>query len=96
VFWQRVWAGRTPRSLVTGAFIGGSAVIVAVFLFGFGGFLAAWGQAGASPNAWHRTLRICCASFPARWRVQRPCHVAAVAVPAWSWGSGSHACASLL
>lgn len=42
--WQRCWAGKDNRSLQLGALFGTLAVIVVVFLFAFGGFLALWGN----------------------------------------------------
>jgi len=40
--WQRAWASNCHRTLRTGATIGAAMIIVVVFLFSFGGFLAAW------------------------------------------------------
>ena len=41
--WQRVWAAQSANELKTGGMVGAVAVIIAVFLFGFAGFVAAWG-----------------------------------------------------
>ena len=40
--WQRCWASSSPRTLQIGACIGAAMIVVVVFLFSFGGFLAAW------------------------------------------------------
>ena len=40
--WQRVWAAESAHALRQGGAVGSFAVSVAVFLFGFSGFLAAW------------------------------------------------------
>jgi hypothetical protein len=39
-FWQRVWASADTRTLHGGAVIGYSAVVLLIFLSGFGGWLA--------------------------------------------------------
>ncbi|EKX40511.1 hypothetical protein GUITHDRAFT_75395, partial [Guillardia theta CCMP2712] len=41
--WQRVWAAKDPQSLKRGGVLACLAVVSVVFLFGLGGFLAAWG-----------------------------------------------------
>jgi len=41
--WQRVWAAEDPRALKQGGIMGCIAVIIAIFLYGFFGFIAAWG-----------------------------------------------------
>eukprot|EP00798_Chlamydomonas_sp_ICE-L_P029076 gene29076-32284_t len=41
--WQKVWASKDRKSLLWGGCIGACLITCAVFLFGFGGFLAAWG-----------------------------------------------------
>jgi hypothetical protein len=38
--WQRVWASANKRALYGGAVLGCSAIILLVFLSGFGGWLA--------------------------------------------------------
>ncbi|KAK9811347.1 hypothetical protein WJX72_002216 [[Myrmecia] bisecta] len=40
--WQRCWASKTDRKLIIGATGGFFVTTVVVFLYGFGGFLAAW------------------------------------------------------
>ncbi|KAG2497326.1 hypothetical protein HYH03_004490 [Edaphochlamys debaryana] len=40
--WQKVWASKDRRSVYFGGGIGFALITVAVFLFGFGGWLAAW------------------------------------------------------
>lgn len=40
--WQRCWASASHKTLRRGAIIGAVQIIVVVFLFSFGGFLAAW------------------------------------------------------
>eukprot|EP00850_Spirogloea_muscicola_P006407 SM000030S11416 [mRNA] locus=s30:496242:502221:- [translate_table: standard] len=42
--WQRCWASADNRTLMWGATLGCCAVVVVVFLSGFGGFLAVWGN----------------------------------------------------
>jgi hypothetical protein len=39
-FWQRVWASADTRTLHGGAVIGYTAVVLLIFLSGFGGWLA--------------------------------------------------------
>ncbi|EFJ52719.1 hypothetical protein VOLCADRAFT_115669, partial [Volvox carteri f. nagariensis] len=41
--WQKVWASESRRAVVFGGGVGFLLIMVAVFLFGFGGWLAAWG-----------------------------------------------------
>mmetsp|Transcript_1834 Transcript_1834/g.3736 ORF Transcript_1834/g.3736 Transcript_1834/m.3736 type:complete len:671 (+) Transcript_1834:217-2229(+) len=41
--WQRVWAAEDPKALKGGGIIACIAIVTAVFLYGFSGFLAAWG-----------------------------------------------------
>ena len=41
--WQRVWAAEDQTALKQGSIIGCTAVIVAIFLYGLFGFIAAWG-----------------------------------------------------
>jgi len=41
--WQRVWAAEDSRALKQGGCIAAVAIVTAVFLYGFFGFLAAWG-----------------------------------------------------
>lgn len=41
--WQRCWASSSPRVLYTGSIIAAFSIIIAVFGFGFLGFLAVWG-----------------------------------------------------
>lgn len=49
--WQRVWASENAKTLRVGACMGAGISIVVAFLFGFGGFLAAWaGYMGADSN----------------------------------------------
>jgi hypothetical protein len=40
--WQRVWAAQSAEALRQGGALGSVAVMIAVLLFGFAGFLAAW------------------------------------------------------
>ncbi|GFR42610.1 hypothetical protein Agub_g3541 [Astrephomene gubernaculifera] len=40
--WQKVWASTSRRAVVFGGGVGAALITVAVFLFGFGGWLAAW------------------------------------------------------
>lgn len=40
--WQRCWAGASNRKLLIGATLGSFFIIIAVFIFGFLGFLAIW------------------------------------------------------
>eukprot|EP01134_Creolimax_fragrantissima_P008372 CFRG8372T1 len=40
--WQRVWASESKSSLYFGAAVASVAISLVTFLFGFGGFLAAW------------------------------------------------------
>lgn len=40
--WQRCWASASYNTLRLGSIIGALMIIVVVFLFSFGGFLAAW------------------------------------------------------
>ena len=40
--WQRCWASSSNRTLLWGAFMGSCFITVAVFIFGFFGFLAIW------------------------------------------------------
>jgi hypothetical protein len=41
--WQKVWASSSRRAVVLGGAGGAFLIMAAVFLFGFGGWLAAWG-----------------------------------------------------
>uniref|UniRef100_A0A0G4FXD4 Sodium/solute symporter n=1 Tax=Chromera velia CCMP2878 TaxID=1169474 RepID=A0A0G4FXD4_9ALVE len=41
--WQRVWAAESKQALHIGGVLGSVGVVVTVFLYGFFGFLAAWG-----------------------------------------------------
>lgn len=41
--WQRVWAAEDEKALKQGGIIGGITVVVAIFLYGLFGFIAAWG-----------------------------------------------------
>ncbi|GLC41104.1 hypothetical protein PLESTB_001792000 [Pleodorina starrii] len=41
--WQKVWASESRGAVVFGGGVGFALITVAVFLFGFGGWLAAWG-----------------------------------------------------
>ncbi|KXZ51913.1 hypothetical protein GPECTOR_11g40 [Gonium pectorale] len=41
--WQKVWASTDRRSVIFGGGVGFALTTTAVFLFGFGGWLAAWG-----------------------------------------------------
>lgn len=75
-FWQRVWASASPRTLHIGACVGFVAIVLLVFLSGFGGWLAfAAGLAtleDTNPNVYLmqvRALRIC----QARCACQRIC-----------------------
>ncbi|KAG2437853.1 hypothetical protein HXX76_005471 [Chlamydomonas incerta] len=40
--WQKVWASTDRKSVVFGGFVGFGLTMFAVFIFGFGGWLAAW------------------------------------------------------
>lgn len=40
--WQRCWASANHKTLRRGAIIGAIQIMIVVFLFSFGGFLAAW------------------------------------------------------
>lgn len=40
--WQKVWASTDRKSVVFGGFVGFALTMFAVFIFGFGGWLAAW------------------------------------------------------
>ncbi|GAX81943.1 hypothetical protein CEUSTIGMA_g9371.t1 [Chlamydomonas eustigma] len=40
--WQKIWASEDRSTMIFGGVMGGSLVTIAVFLFGFGGLLAAW------------------------------------------------------
>lgn len=40
--WQKVWASKDRKSLVFGGTVGFITVTAAVFLFGFGGWIASW------------------------------------------------------
>ena len=40
--WQKVWASKDRTSLIGGGFLASVLVMIIVFLFGFGGWLAAW------------------------------------------------------
>ncbi|KAJ3275482.1 hypothetical protein HDV01_000309 [Terramyces sp. JEL0728] len=48
--WQRVWSAKDDRALNLGAAVGGTLVIFVSFLFGFGGFIAAWAGLVTDPN----------------------------------------------
>eukprot|EP00906_Rhabdomonas_costata_P014054 RCo020155 len=41
-FWSRVWASEDRRALRNGALLGCGSLVVAIFLLGFGGWLACW------------------------------------------------------
>ncbi len=41
--WQKVWASENRAAVIFGGAVGGFLTTIAVFLFGFGGWLAAWG-----------------------------------------------------
>ena len=41
-FWSRVWASEDRRALRNGALLGCGTLVVAIFLLGFGGWLACW------------------------------------------------------
>jgi len=41
--WQRVWAAENPAALKQGGIMGCVAVVIAIFLYGLIGFIAAWG-----------------------------------------------------
>lgn len=40
--WQKVWASKDKKAMIGGGFLASVLVMIAVFLFGFGGWLAAW------------------------------------------------------
>ena len=44
-FWQRAWAAKSSKVLITGSVIGGSLVFVVVFFFGALGVISAWANA---------------------------------------------------
>jgi len=49
--WQRVWAAEDNKVLRRAGFVGGAAIAVVIFIFGFVGWLALWsGRADASTN----------------------------------------------
>ena len=41
--WQKIWASADRKSMLFGGAVGSFLIMIAVFLFGFGGWLAAWG-----------------------------------------------------
>jgi hypothetical protein len=60
--WQRVWASHDRRALFGGAAIGSSAIVVLVFLSGFGGWLALAGGMATpetNPNLILMQVRVC-------------------------------------
>lgn len=48
--WQRVWAAKDEKALMKGSFVGAILVIIVTFIFGLGGFLAAWAGLVTNPN----------------------------------------------
>ena len=48
--WQRVWAAKDNKALMQGSYAGATLVIVISFLFGMGGFVAAWAGLVTDPN----------------------------------------------
>ncbi|KAI8900142.1 hypothetical protein BC833DRAFT_583163 [Globomyces pollinis-pini] len=40
--WQRVWAAKDDKALIMGAYSGAFLAMLVTFLFGFGGYIAAW------------------------------------------------------
>ncbi|KAJ3320887.1 hypothetical protein HDV06_004783 [Boothiomyces sp. JEL0866] len=48
--WQRVWSAKDDKALDIGAAVGGVLIIFVSFLFGLGGFIAAWAGLVTDPN----------------------------------------------
>ena len=49
--WQRVWAAKNNSALITGSIVGATMTSLVSFMFGFGGFIAAWANlVGDYPN----------------------------------------------
>ncbi|KAF9437242.1 hypothetical protein BGZ76_001531 [Entomortierella beljakovae] len=46
--WQRIWASADEKALKQGSLLGALGLVIACFLFGFGGFLAIWAGYPAS------------------------------------------------
>jgi hypothetical protein len=49
-YWQRVWSSEDEAALKKGAFAAFFMIAIVIFIFGFGGFLAAWAGYVTDPN----------------------------------------------
>ena len=73
-FWQRVWASADRRTLHAGAGLGFTAIVLVIFLSGFGGWLAhAAGLIGATTNKNLYLMQVRCQPSDAACCIVRSC-----------------------